>query len=50
VRAEARTHPRGKNKCQSSEKTTAKTELLEKLGNTPTLRLGKRAVKLEWIR
>jgi tyrosyl-tRNA synthetase len=34
----------------NGEKTSAKTELLDKLGNTPTLRLGKRAVRVEWLR
>jgi tyrosyl-tRNA synthetase len=34
----------------NGEKTSAKTELLEKLGDTPTLRLGKRAVRLEWVK
>jgi len=34
----------------NGEKTSAKTELLEKLGETPTVRLGKRAVRVEWIR
>jgi tyrosyl-tRNA synthetase len=34
----------------NGEKTSAKTELLDKLGNTPTLRLGKRAVRIEWVK
>jgi tyrosyl-tRNA synthetase len=34
----------------NGEKISAKTELLDKLGNTPTLRLGKRAVRVEWVR
>jgi len=34
----------------NGEKTSAKSELLEKLGDAPTLRLGKRAVRVEWVR
>jgi tyrosyl-tRNA synthetase len=34
----------------NGEKTSAKTELLDKLGNNPTVRLGKRAVQIEWVR
>jgi tyrosyl-tRNA synthetase len=34
----------------NGEKTSAKTELMEKLGDTPTLRLGKRVVRVEWVR
>ena len=34
----------------NGEKSSAKTELLDKLGDKPTLRLGKRAVRVEWQR